>query len=261
MNIQKLTHQPLTLVLAEFRFNVLLNIEKFIPDIQEKLRKAFPEFIENIHQPVQLTTEGLEFRAPVKSWEFCSRGRTERIRIDANRLVFATTEYDRFPQFQAQCEKALNALISVIEVDLLHRVGLRYNDTIIPSENKNINEYVVQEALPPQRLYSLGKHVLIHQTELQLTTESGRLVIKTLMGSHGLPAFPDLVETFGKHAFPKIDENKPICVMDFDHIWGSDDEPVDFTIDTALSRLAALHEKSREAFWTMTSDSAKEEWA
>ena len=42
MDFQKLSNQPLILVLAEFRFSDVLDIETYLPKIQGVFRKEFP---------------------------------------------------------------------------------------------------------------------------------------------------------------------------------------------------------------------------
>ena len=122
---QKLSKQPLAFVLAEFRFSPVLEMEKYIPELQDKLRQSFPLMKTQQSQEFQLSPNGFEINT-APEWILQSKNRKQAIAINRNRLVHITSEYDRFDGFREQCQATLDALIQIVKPSLLLRIGLRY---------------------------------------------------------------------------------------------------------------------------------------
>lgn len=260
MDYQKLQRQPVTLVLAEFRFSTVLSMKKFVPEIQEHLRKDFPEYQEKSEHRIELDGQTGRQEGPIVLWEFASDSGNERIRLATDRLIFITNNYDRFPGFSKNCEAVLRVLHKVVQPKILKRIGLRYNDTVVPIDGSRIEEYLISQFFPAPPLAEMSESLMLHRNETHLKTESGRLIIQTLIGRHGMAALPELLESVSKSAFDEVPLDRATAVVDFDHIWEAEDNSVPFTIETALTNLDSLHDKSREAFWRVTTDKAREEY-
>ncbi|MDU1533795.1 MAG: TIGR04255 family protein, partial [Neisseria sp.] len=56
---QKLSQQPLVFVLAEFRFSPILEMEKYIPTLQDELRQEFPLIDTQQNQEFQISPSGI----------------------------------------------------------------------------------------------------------------------------------------------------------------------------------------------------------
>ena len=99
-----------------------------------------------------------------------------------------------------------------------------------------------------------------HRSETVLQTSEGVLVIRALYGNHSLTCAPDLNGlpiTINRDTAPS-----ERVVLDFDHYWETQNDPVSFEVDDVLKRLRRLHDTSREAFWNITTDYARnEKWA
>jgi uncharacterized protein (TIGR04255 family) len=88
----------------------------------------------------------------------------------------------------------------------------------------------------------------------------GGLAIRTLYGKHNLTCLPDVQGLPISIAVDTTPSER--IILDFDHYWEAKDESVNFETNVVLEKLASLHETSREAFWKVTTDYARnEKWA
>lgn len=256
----KLEKQPLTLVVAEFRFSRLnLDSEEvmgFRREVEARLESCAK--LRTV-QSTQVDADGVFVSAnPSLSW--ISEERGECVYLENDRLVLATTQYPRFPDFQRKIESLLEALEDACGIEKLYRVGLRYNDAVVPEANEDLGAYLVPALLPASELPEALQTLRGHTTATEFVTEAGALVVRAFLGRHGWAFTPDLAARFGLSSPIEVPDDRGTAVLDFDHYWGSPEpEGVPFDVESAISRLAALHEPARLAFWAFTTDYAREE--
>ncbi len=255
---KKLNNQPLRFVLAEFRFSPVMKIAEYIPSLQDTLRKRYPIPEKKIEQGVHVQPAGIAVSSQDR-WSFVTANKKSAVEINQERLIYYTAEYSRFQGFSAACKETLEALVKIVEPGLILRIGLRYSDLVEIDENESVSDLVNPHFALPGCLTNLGN--LGHQrSETILITELGRLVIRTLYGYHDLLCLPDIQGppiTVDGDTSP----NERI-ILDFDHFWESSEEAVSFEIDEILNKLSGLHKISRQAFWQITTDYARnEKWA
>ena len=255
----KLQNQPLTLVLAEFRFSPL-SLED---DVSEGFRSALSqhlgvEAVARSRQDVVFDSRGIRVAmVPFLTWE--ARGSGHWVHLEEQRLVYATTRYPRFDGFSGECEAVLSLLADSCEIDQLARVGLRYNDCVIPAEDENLSSYLKGEFLPSTDLCG-EQPVVSHVTETSLRTEVGHMVVRSIVGVHGRSFMPDVIQQFNLPPREDVPHDRPIAVLDFDHYWQiSEGIRVDFSVDRAIETLGQLHKPARSAFWNATTDYARQE--
>lgn len=254
----KLNKQPLQFVLAEFRFSPVMQIADYIPKIQESLRKQYPIPNKTSEQSVQVQAGGIAVSS-IDRWAFLSADKKSAVDINQERLMYITTEYPRFEGFSNACEQALEALADIVEPSLILRVGLRYGDLVTLDEGESLSDLVNEHFGFPSCTTTLG--TAQHQnTETFLNTEMGGLAIRTLYGIHNLTCLPDVQ---GLPVQIKTDATpSERIILDFDHFWEAREESVSFETNEVLEKLSTLHETSREAFWQITTDHARnEKWA
>lgn len=173
---------------------------------------------------------------------------------------FATTKYPRFPDFQREIGNLLDALDGACGIERLHRVGLRYNDAVVPELDEPLAAYLVPALFPASDLPEALQTLRGHRTETEYVTEAGALIVRAFLGRHGWAFTPDLAERFGLPSPIEVPEDRGTAVLDFDHYWvPTESEGVPFGVESAMSRLAALHEPARLAFWAFTTNYAREE--
>lgn len=256
-NYPKLSNQPLKLVLAEFRFSAVMEIEKYISELQEIFRPEYPTSSSGKDQVVEVQPTGINL-SNVDHWSFISMDKKSAINIDQHRLVYLTSDYPRFEGFSSKCEEALKTLQAVVKPGLIERIGLRYSDLILIDESEKIADFVDSSLVPSGKLEAIG-NLQQQRNEYYILAESGGLFIRTLYGKHNLSCLPDI------HSLPiRIEsEDKPSerMVLDFDHFWESKGESIEFETQKILFLLNLLHKTSRDAFWNVTTDFArKEKW-
>ena len=255
----KLEKQPLTLVVAEFQFGQPLDLEAPTAD-KFKLAMAdlFTEPVrQRIVQNAQFGAEGVRVSAsPVLTWTSTEAG--EAVHLEGNRLILATTQYPRFPGFSERVFDILTKLQSYFKPKHLSRVGLRYNDAVVPEPGEDIGQYLESSFLPCSRLAGEGHALRQHLTETMLSTPGGLLIVRALLGIHGMSVMPDLKGRFGLGSPIEVPNDRPSAVLDFDHYWTAQSTRK-FSLEEAKSRLDALHEHARQAFWDTTTTYAREQ--
>ncbi len=254
---RKLKKQPLNFVLAEFVFSTVMKIGDYVPELQERLRSVYPEF--------QLAeSQNIEFKPNEQSvnvktsmrWVFVNSDKSSMVSIAENKLVFMTTNYNRFSGFYAACQQAIEVLIENVKPSLVKRVGLRYGDLIEPTDDFMLEQLVEGYVSQPQSLIGLGD-LIRHHTETLITTTAGTLAVRSLNGVHNLPCFPDMLGAPIPVGVQNGEATERV-LLDFDHFWEAR-EPLEFSEENVLEKLEALHAVSREAFWEVTTKVAREE--
>lgn len=254
----KLEKQPLKFVLAEFRFSPVLKISEYIPQIQEELRKLYPLPDKKTEQTFQVEPRGIHVTS-LERWSFISANKKNAIDITPERLVYVTSEYPRFEGFAEACRDALQVFIKIVEPSLIMRVGLRYSDLVTADNHEQFSDLVNEHVYVPSIVGKLGK-AQQHSTDTFIETTEGILAIRSLYANGTFTCLQD-VQTL-PIAISDDTEPSERIILDFDHFWESKNESFEFDCNFAIEKLKALHLPAREAFWTLTTDYARnEKWA
>jgi uncharacterized protein (TIGR04255 family) len=255
MDYKKLNNQPLRFVLAEFRFSTVMDIQSYIPKLQEALRKQYPIPEKKSEQAIYVQPDGIGVSA-IDRWSFVSANKKNAVDINQDRLIYCTAEYPRFEGFSSACKHALDTLSNIVEPSLIVRIGLRYGDLVKIEDNEKASDLVNKYLTFPECFNELG-NAQRQSSETFIVTEFGGLVIRTLYGLHNLTCLPDIQ---GLPVTIESDE-KPSerIVLDFDHFWESKDDSIAFETGVIINKLESLHETSRKAFWKVTTNYARNE--
>jgi uncharacterized protein (TIGR04255 family) len=142
---------PVYLVVAQVRYNPVLSLNSYIPQIQEHFRKGFPDFRRVVNATFNLQLlAGLRAgeEPPVQQMErylFLNQENTEIFILDNNGLTFYTTAYKTFDALMDVYLPRLEYLGEVLSLDYSERVGLRYLDAVMPKSGEGIEDYLVPE--------------------------------------------------------------------------------------------------------------------
>lgn len=256
-HFEKLANQPLVVALAEFRFSAVLQMESHIPAFQDYLRQDFPLFSTTQQQEVNVGPGGINVNTST-GWVFTSANKKHAIILDQGRLVILTSEYNRYPDFWSECQKALNFLIEKIKPTLLLRLGLRYSDTIIAKNGNEPIESYVQPVVCEYGHFRSSNDQIHRVNETLFKTDEGMIAIRSLYGNLNLPVWHDLVES---PVF--IDKNMPLrktILLDFDHFWQPESEAQSFELGFITNKMNAMHIISRDAFFEITTEQGQEVW-
>lgn len=258
---KKLSNQPLVFVLAEFRFSPILDIEKYIPKIQDALRTKLPILRKTETQEITVLPGGINLNTQA-NWEFISKNSHTAASINQNRLLFMTSEYDRFDGFEKNCDSLLQTIIQVVNPSLFLRLGLRYSDTIFDLEGKGSVEDFVQPRLYKNDDLSLSGELLRQTNETLWRTTEGAIFVRSIYGKDKILVWPD-AENLPIVMQKTSEKSIKRLLLDIDHVWDSQEEesePQDFDKNVILTKLSNMHKISRQAFWNVTTEKAKEAW-
>ncbi|KUH59393.1 hypothetical protein AUL39_03495 [Tractidigestivibacter scatoligenes] len=131
------TKCPLTEVVCQLRFPVILSIDKDLPvSFQELIRRQYPEYTTNIERQQQLdfvaTPAGVITQPPIQQENmnhcFTSEDGNWQINLTSSFLALSTRAYDRWEAFRDRLWLPVEALRQCYSPAYYTRVGLRYVD-------------------------------------------------------------------------------------------------------------------------------------
>jgi uncharacterized protein (TIGR04255 family) len=122
----KMGSAPVYFTIAQARFNPILTLDTYAPQIQERLRKeGFPD--------VKKGFDNME--------------RNSGFILDQGALSFQTTEYDVFESFSLLFLKGLQAVNEAVGLSFTERIGVRYLDAVFPKSGESLRDYLAGSVL------------------------------------------------------------------------------------------------------------------
>ncbi len=265
--IEKLSKQPLALVLIQMRFSPFMNIKDYIPQIQEKLLAlGFVNCKENPCLEVRITPNGPQSSTSTQ-WVFSSFDGYENVILDSKQLTYQTANYDVFEKYYEKYQQVCDALVtsaSTFETSvLIQRLGLRYVDRILPiDDNDSIDSYISDGFKVNQASVfgSAKKICTISQAgEVNIfENKKGVIVFRITQGEKGLFLPPDLMPNP-----PKMKKDvQPDCVIgliDIDHSYNVIG-PENYNKEVLENLFYGMHDNSHDLFMSIVSEEGKEKW-
>lgn len=263
--IEKLSKQPLALVLIQIRFSPFMNIKNYIPVIQEKLLNlGFDGFKENPCLEVQITPHG-PIPSESKQWLFSSSN--ENVVLDSKQLTYQTADYDEFEKYYAKYQSICDAIVSSVPNFVnsvhIHRLGLRYVNCIIPIDNSDSIDSYISEGFKINQASIFGsaeKICTITQAgEVNIRDDKkGIVVFRITQGEKGLFLPPDLMSNshMMKESFKKD------CVkglIDIDHSYNANSQEK-YDRNFMENMFYGMHDNSHDLFMSIVSDEGKDKW-
>jgi len=261
----KMSNAPVYFTVAQVRFNPVLNIEVYLPTIQEKMRKAhFPDFrqetIQQLVIPFASPSDGGQPPSPsFNPRARCFLGdidRTTEFVLEHNALALQTTAYDTSETFFKMMIDGLGIVHEVLGLDFIERIGLRYFDAVIPKDKESLTQYLAAEVLG---LSGKLEGTLSHSySETVTMTTTCKLVSRVIVqdGQIGLP--PEIMplappinkrftEQEGRHA-----------IIDTDAFLEKREA---FSIERIHSKLIELRTEIQKSFEATVTEFALSAWA
>ena len=151
----RMTHAPVYFAIVQARFNPILALDAYAPQIQDRFRKhGFPDAQRGVLATLNLNfaapTEGSSPQVPVAQttrYTFCNMDRTAGFILDQGALSFQTTEYDVFDTFSGEFRQGLEAVHDAVELSYTDRIGFRYLDAVFPRANEALGDYLNSSVL------------------------------------------------------------------------------------------------------------------
>lgn len=262
---QKMKFAPVYFTIAQARFNPILSLDSFVPQIQEKLRNAgFPDFQKatlttlNI-PPASIQPDQSLPQSPLSQtarYIFGDMDRTSIFLLDPNAFSLQTTHYDVFETLSSSFKTGLQAVEEAVSLSYTDRIGLRYLDAVFPKPEETLRDYLCPGLLGLTEKFK--DHGLTYAFSENLASVQGinvRLRVIIQDGKIGFP--PDLVpltlrldegfaELQGRHA-----------IMDTDG-WSESREK--FTLENVAEQLRRIHEEIDKAFRASVTEKALRVW-
>lgn len=254
---------PVFYTLAQIQFNPISQMSDYVARLQERLRRSgFPDF-RTEHQ-FDLGIRRLEeLQAEVQTqqqirWSFTNVDCTEGYLLLKNAIVFHTTNYDVFEDFLKKTITGLELVHEIIELNYTERIGLRYLDAVVPTDNDVLPDYLNPSlmGLTNDLQGNLGHSF----TETVTGMEGGTLVARAVITEGGLALPPDLFQVHTplklQPRFDSIDSRH--AVLDTDYFVVKRNS---LDIEQIAAQLLAAHDIITNAFTASVTDYARQKWA
>jgi len=257
----KLSLAPVFYTLVQFKFNPITQMPEYVPRLQEHLRRiGYPDFRQdtlfslNIRRAEDPQPEVQNLQQP--RWSFVNSKGNEGYLLLQDSLIFHTTAYNTFDDFSEKALSGLNLIHETIELAYLDRIGLRYLDLIVPSDEGKLDEYLTPSLLG---LSTLVAGSLSHSfTETVSQIDDGTLIARSLISETGLAIPPDLVPLNLKLPSRVSSVACRNAVLDIDYFVTQRLDGID--IELIKSNLLTSHDIITKAFLASVTEHAIKNW-
>lgn len=252
----KLTNSPLALVLAQVRIAPVLVLERYVPDIQERLRKSgFPRFARTQVQGFTFGPAGPMVEASTR-WEFGDESSNWMIVVTENSVALLTSAHETFESpFLERLMLAVCAVGEFAEPVHVQRAGLRYVNVVTRQGEHGFSEYLHPGFLGPKP-DTLGFNDVMSNFVAVGHTTDGVLAVRCNFVSGDTELPPDLNVTNLKLR-EEIRTPEPHAFLDIDHYSEID---AAFDADAITNCYRRLHVVTRRAFIASTTPFALQTW-
>lgn len=241
----RLFNAPVYYALAQVQFNPIPAIEKYVAEIQDRLRReGYPQFAPQIPM-----------------WRILDNDHRSGFVLTQETIVFHTTRYETHREFLKQLLRGLEVVHQVVGLDHVSRLGLRYLDAVLPEEDEQVEPYL-QPGL--RGIRTDARHLLTvsessFATDLQPSGCTGTLVTRVYW-AHDRLGYPRDLNESGLEMDARFADHPPCthAVMDADHYMM---HHIPFDLERIRDLLLALHAPIRQIFDAMTTDYARARWA
>lgn len=262
----KLKAAPVFYTIAQARFNQLMTLEAYVPQIQERLRKSgFPDAQRGMLATINLNmntaspAEGSPPQLPIAQtarFIFGNMERTSGFILDQGALSFQTTEYDVFETFLADFLKGLEAVNEAVSLSYTDRLGLRYLDAVFPKSGENVGDYLSGSIMG---LTGKIEDPIVHSFSETLVKRQNVNVRSRVIIQDGEVMFPPDLQPLTLTLPERFKPLKgPHAIIDTD---GWSDSREAFNMDRIREQFDLIHTGIRKTFEASITENALKAWA
>lgn len=252
------TKSPLIVALAQLRMTPILNLESYIPKLQDLLRaNDYPRLLIRKSKTTRHDAMGKVDVFESTDWVFSDKAGEYSLVVGEQSLALVTSAYTTFENFTERMQRLLQLVHEVVKISAVARLGLRYVDLIEPTAEKPLN-YFLESSVLGLPLEELGTKITSSSQTVMETSSNRKLVVRTAERPGGLVVPPDLLSLQLKLRKPQP-LNQPFGVLDLDH-YAEYPEPEDYDIAGVIKNLWELHDVVDQAFRKATTENAKLDW-
>ena len=266
---QKMNNAPVYYVLAQARHNPVLQLDPYLPEIQDRMRKAgYPDHQASVTLEVEINFSGGEGQPDAKRLMpktvarhlFLSADRSKGFIFEQGALSLQTTEYDTFEPFLEQFMAGFGIIHDVIKLDYTERIGIRYLDAVVPAGGPDdLRRYLIPGVLGLAGRLPEGVSIglSMSETHIPLTDVDANLVSRTIVRSGPL-GFPIDLAPQGLTVPARFQMVQGLhAIIDTD---ASQAKRQSIDLADLRFRLDMLHTKIRMAFDATVTEDALAEW-
>lgn len=265
----KMKNAPVYYVLVQARHNPVLQLDPYLPEIQDRMRKAgYPDHQTSVTLAVELNFSAGDGQPdanrlmpkPVARHLFLNANRSKGFIFEQGALSFQTMEYDTFDPFLEEFMAGFGIVHDVIKLDYTERIGIRYLDVVAPAGGPDdLPRYLTPGVLGLAGKLPKGVFIglSMSETHIPLTDVNANLVSRTIVRSGPL-GFPIDLEPQGltvPERFQKIQGLHAIIDTD-----ASQAKRHSIDLADLRSKLDILHTKIRMAFDATVTEEALADW-
>ncbi len=267
-----LSNGPLAVVLIQIKFSSIINIAKYIPDIQDQLRKkSYPLYDVLKGESIQTGPHGEINKSIIEQWVFSSDDYTKNIIIDSEKItyqVFGCREY-AYDSFITEFLSIVESFDLIVDISSITRVGLRYINAI-----HEVDKYSWKELLNnslhgmsfPEDVAWFDNSLLSYSTQRGVKLNEAGLIsnfhLKINQDFRGIKYPPDIIK------FPlgdsQFNEDKHLVTfLDLDHYILFNKKVVEKSkvFENVKSVFDDLHDVIEKVFFSsLITDKALEIW-
>lgn len=243
------------LVLAQVRFSPVQAMEKYVPEIQDRLRKSYPRYQERRIQSIHFGPKPVVTDEPL--WLFTNKPESASVTLSKNFVTLSTHPYKGFEHFLNDLEQMLEVVGEIVRLDLVERLGLRYVNLIRLDRGEEFNDYFRPNLLGLSH-NDVNATEALNRFEFDGRTPVGRLVIRISESADGTILPADLKDSALKYT----DQIKPghgekARFLDIDHF---SDTSADWDVPKILATYTKLHTNCEMAFKQSVTPVAMDKW-
>lgn len=194
---EKWKNPPVFYTVAEARFNKILRMEKYVPEIQDRLRlRGFPSYQkqEDLHFRVDLDNQKFQ-KQETSRWVFLNNTRTECYVLRLGSIAYHATGYETFQPFSDKVVDGIEDIHEVVSLACIERLGLRMLDAVTPKEGQSPECFLVESLHgTSSKIGGKFKHSFL---EAVSEADGGEILASRVFTvDGGLPLPPDLHPLF-----------------------------------------------------------------
>ena len=249
-----LQRAPLIYVVAQVRFSAVVAIEKYVPEIQEKLRhKGFPRFVRGQVHEIAFQADGAPKFSAVERFEFQNKEASLGIVLQSNSVAVHTNSYSNYEAFEEYTKTALMAVHGIANINLSERIGLRYVNLIRLQPGEKWADYLHQGLLGIDH-GAVGVKKWVSGSQFLGETAVGQLAVRCSQSEQPFP--PDLIISSLSYSM-SLAKGEIVMTLDLDHFL---EQASDFKVGAVMATLEQLHESLDTVFTTAVTPKALIKW-
>jgi uncharacterized protein (TIGR04255 family) len=249
---------PLAYVVSELRISPHYALREIVPRLQGALRGSFPRTIEGSELIIDPSSPPAQ--RPV--WQLISAEATRGVYISTRSLSLHATAYVDFEDFLERWREVLNAIASTGLNPFVERAGLRYMDLVVPSNDREPKEYLIENlrgASPLQGVTTVSSlwGAMFSSDGFALQAHVAAPSPQGMLFAPNFTALQLEKPQIMCSAEQRMQSGKPIGYIDTD-CW----QHVQKVFDTEVlgSLYTQLHDRVSALFSSLLSDLAVKEW-